>query len=84
LPTASTPSTRRGAVTLTVFCSTDEQATWQRAPVAAMAEPGYDGTFEDSFPSSSPGTVATSIRSRTFRADPRFYPAGVYFLREDG
>jgi hypothetical protein len=47
---------------LTVFYSTDSQATWQQAPMAAIAQPGYDSTYEGSFPASSSGTIYYYVR----------------------
>jgi hypothetical protein len=48
--------------TLTLFYSTDEQATWQQVLMTAMAQPGYDSTFEGSFPAPSAGTVYYYVR----------------------
>jgi hypothetical protein len=47
---------------LTVFYSTDSQATWQQTPMAAIGQPGYDTTYQGSFPAPLSGTVYYYVR----------------------
>jgi hypothetical protein len=49
-------------VALRVFYSTDNQVSWQQVTMAAIAQPGYDSTYEGSFPAPSSGTVYYYIR----------------------
>jgi hypothetical protein len=49
-------------VALTVFYSTDSQATWQQTPMTAIGQPGYDTTYQSSFPAPSSGTVCYYVR----------------------
>ncbi len=49
-------------VALTVFYSTDNQATWQQVPMNAVGRPGYDSTFQCAFPAPGSGTVYYYVR----------------------
>jgi hypothetical protein len=49
-------------VALTVFYSTDSQATWHQTPMAAVGEPGYETTYQGSFPASSSGVIYYYVR----------------------
>jgi hypothetical protein len=49
-------------VALTVFYSTDSQATWQQVPMNPVAQPGYDSTFQCAFPAPGSGTVHYYVR----------------------
>ena len=49
-------------VALKVFYSTDEQTTWQQASMSAIAQPGYDTTYEGSFAAPASGTVYYYVR----------------------
>ncbi len=48
---------------LTVFYSTDNQATWQQAPMNAVGQPGYDSTYQCAFPAPGSGTVYYYVRA---------------------
>jgi hypothetical protein len=50
-------------VGLTVFYSTDNQATWQDVPMNAVGGPGYDSTFQCAFPIPGSGTVYYYVRA---------------------
>ena len=50
-------------VGLTGFYSTDNQATWQQAPMNAVGQPGYDSTFQCAFPAPGSGTVYYYVRA---------------------
>ena len=49
-------------VALKVFYSTDNQTTWQQATMAPISQPGYDSTYEGSFPAPSSGTIYYYVR----------------------
>jgi hypothetical protein len=47
---------------LTVFYSTDSQATWRQTSMSAIGQPGYDTTYQGSFPAPLSGTVYYYVR----------------------
>jgi len=51
-----------GDVALTVFYSTDNQATWQQVPMNSVGQPGYDSTFQCAFPAPDSGTLYYYVR----------------------
>ena len=49
-------------VALTVFYSTDNQATWQQVPMNLVGQPGYDSTYQCAFPAPDSGTIYYYVR----------------------
>jgi hypothetical protein len=49
-------------IALTVFYSTDNQATWQQVPMNSVGRPGYDSTFQCAFPAPDSGAVYYYVR----------------------
>jgi hypothetical protein len=49
-------------VMLKLFYSTDGQASWSEVQMTKMSTPGYDSTYEGTFPAPSSGTVYYYVR----------------------
>jgi len=52
-----------GDFALRVFYSSDSEATWQQASMDAVAQPGYDSTYEGRFPAPAAGMVYYYVRA---------------------